>query len=67
MHDIDPPGTIICNVEQKVGDRGALARCSGNYATVIGHNPDEGVTRVKLPSGAKKVVASSARAMYVIV
>ncbi|KAJ7280985.1 translation protein SH3-like domain-containing protein [Mycena rebaudengoi] len=25
-------GTIVCNVEEKVGDRGALARTSGNYA-----------------------------------
>ena len=30
-----PEGTII-NIEEKVGDRGALARMSGNYATVIG-------------------------------
>ena len=34
-----PEGTIICNVEERSGDRGALARCSGNYATVISHNP----------------------------
>lgn len=58
-----PEGTIICNVEEKVGDRGALARASGNYATVIGHNQDEGKTRLKLPSGAKKVIPSSSRAM----
>jgi ribosomal protein L2 len=30
-----PEGTIICNVEESAGDRGALARTSGNYATVI--------------------------------
>ena len=35
--------------------------------TVIGHNPDEGKTRVKLPSGAKKVIKSSARGMIGIV
>ena len=39
-----PEGTIVCNVEEKVGDRGALARTSGNYATVIGHDLDSGVT-----------------------
>jgi large subunit ribosomal protein L8e len=62
-----PEGTIVCNVEQKMGDRGALARCSGNYVTVIGHNAEEGKTRLKLPSGAKKVVASTCRAVVGIV
>jgi large subunit ribosomal protein L8e len=62
-----PEGTVVSNVEEKVGDRGALGRTSGNYVTVIGHNPDEGKTRVKLPSGAKKVVKSSARGMIGIV
>eukprot|EP00128_Syssomonas_multiformis_P005874 Colp12_sorted_trinity150504_noHs@18445 len=57
-----PEGTIICNVEDKVGDRGALARASGNYATVISHNPDENKTRIRLPSGTKKVVSSDCRA-----
>ncbi|RZF45142.1 hypothetical protein LSTR_LSTR017363 [Laodelphax striatellus] len=51
-----PEGTIICNLEEKTGDRGKLARASGNYATVIAHNPDTKRTRVKLPSGAKKVI-----------
>src|ERR1700750_845471 len=62
-----PEGTVVTNVEEKVGDRGALGRTSGNYVTVIGHNPDEGKTRVKLPSGAKKVIKSSARGMVGIV
>ena len=62
-----PEGTVVTNVEEKVGDRGALGRTSGNYITVIGHNPDEGKTRVKLPSGAKKVIKSSARGMVGIV
>lgn len=62
-----PEGTVISNVEEKAGDRGALGRTSGNYVTVIGHNPDEGKTRVKLPSGAKKVIKSSARGMIGIV
>lgn len=65
--EVMPEGTIVCNIEEKVGDRGALARTSGNYATVIGHNTDDGTTRVKLPSGAKKVVASSCRAAIGIV
>merc|ERR1712130_113637 len=35
-----PEGTIVCNLEEKTGDRGKLARASGNYATVIAHNAD---------------------------
>jgi large subunit ribosomal protein L8e len=62
-----PEGTVVSNVEEKAGDRGALGRTSGNYVTVVGHNPDEGKTRIKLPSGAKKVVSSSARGMIGIV
>ncbi|GAB6018932.1 60S ribosomal protein L8 [Chamberlinius hualienensis] len=62
-----PEGTIVCNLEEKGGDRGALARASGNYATVISHNPETRKTRVKLPSGAKKVVPSGNRAMVGIV
>lgn len=62
-----PEGTVVTNVEEKMGDRGALGRTSGNYVTVIGHNPDAGQTRVKLPSGAKKVVKSSVRGMIGIV
>ena len=29
-----PEGTIICNLEEKCGDRGRIARASGNYAQV---------------------------------
>merc|ERR1739842_196498 len=43
-----PEGTIICNLEEKTGDRGKRAR-------------------VKLPSGAKKVIPSANRAMIGIV
>lgn len=62
-----PEGTIVCNVEEKVGDRGALARTSGNYATVIGHSPEDNKTRIRLPSGAKKTVSGNARATVGIV
>jgi len=62
-----PEGTIICNVESKVGDRGSLARCSGNYSTIISQSDDGSRTRIRLPSGAKKTVSSSARAMVGIV
>uniref|UniRef100_A0A672FBI5 Large ribosomal subunit protein uL2 n=1 Tax=Salarias fasciatus TaxID=181472 RepID=A0A672FBI5_SALFA len=62
-----PEGTIICCLEEKPGDRGKLARASGNYATVISHNPETRKSRVKLPSGAKKVIASANRAVVGVV
>merc|ERR1711860_307644 len=62
-----PEGTIISSVEEKTGDRGRLAKASGNYATVIAHNPDTKRTRVKLPSGSKRVISSANRAMVGIV
>jgi large subunit ribosomal protein L8e len=62
-----PEGTVVCNVEEKVGDRGSVARASGNYATIIGHKADEGMTRIKLPSGSKKLIASECRATVGIV
>ncbi|KAL6044942.1 60S ribosomal protein L8 [Balamuthia mandrillaris] len=62
-----PEGTYLCNVENKVGDRGTYARTSGNYATLISHNPDTGKSRIKLPSGKKKTLPSSTRAMVGIV
>jgi len=49
-----PEGTIVCNVEEKSGDRGKLARASGDYATIVAHNTDNSTTRLRLPSGAKK-------------
>lgn len=62
-----PEGTLVCNVEEKPGDRGTVARASGNYATIIAHNRDTGKTRVRLPSGNKKVLPSQSRAMVGIV
>merc|ERR1712126_317910 len=62
-----PEGTIVCNLEEKTGDRGRIARASGNYATVIAHNADTKKTRVKLPSGTKKVIPSANRATVGIV
>jgi len=62
-----PEGTIVCCLEEKAGDRGRLAKASGNYATVVSHNPETKKSRVKLPSGSKKVIPSSNRAMVGIV
>lgn len=49
------PEVVECWL-QKAGDRGAIARASGDYAIVVSHNPDAGISRIKLPSGAKKVI-----------
>ncbi|KAJ2518799.1 60S ribosomal protein L2 [Coemansia sp. RSA 1939] len=62
-----PEGTIISNIEEKPGDRGSLARTSGNYATVISHSAEDGITRIRLPSGSKKVLKSKCRATVGIV
>ncbi|KAK8810437.1 hypothetical protein WA158_007012 [Blastocystis sp. Blastoise] len=62
-----PEGTVVCNVEAKVGDRGTLARTSGNYATVIGHSDDKAQTYVRLPSGVKKTIPGDCRAMVGII
>lgn len=62
-----PEGSIVCNVEAKVGDRGVLARTSGNYATIVSHSEDGTKTRIRLPSGSKKVVPANCRAMVGLV
>ncbi|KAK1354250.1 hypothetical protein POM88_047506 [Heracleum sosnowskyi] len=47
-----PEGSVVCNVEHHVGDRGTLARASGDYAIVISHNPDNGTSRCNLQESA---------------
>jgi len=39
-----PEGTMIFNLERKPGDGGALFRAGGNYAVVVGRNPDGTIT-----------------------
>jgi len=62
-----PEGSIVCNVELKTGDRGAIARASGEYCIVISHLPEQERTRIKLPSGEKKSLSWNCRAMIGIV
>jgi len=62
-----PEGTVVSNCEERPGDRGRLARASGDYATIISHNPDTNTTRLRLPSGSKKIVQSDSRATIGIV
>lgn len=66
LHSI-PEGSLVCNVEQYMGDRGAFARTSGTYAIIVSHSEEDHKTKLKLPSGAKKTVTSSARAMLGLV
>ena len=61
--NVMPEGTIISNVEAKLGDRGSLARASGTSAIVIGHSEDGKKTRVRLPSGIRKSIVGGCRAM----
>lgn len=62
-----PEGTIISNVEGKAGDRGSFARASGTSSVVIGHSEDGTKTRVRLPSGSRKLISGSCRAMVGII
>jgi large subunit ribosomal protein L8e len=52
-----PEGTVVCNLEEKPGDRGCFSRASGTYATIIGHSEDGSKTRIRLPSGARKTLS----------
>ncbi|KAL0236906.1 hypothetical protein PCE1_000303 [Barthelona sp. PCE] len=58
-----PEGTVCCNVESKLGDRGTFARASGESCLIVSHNIDTAKTRIKLPSSKKTTVPSGCRAM----
>lgn len=62
-----PEGCIVCCVEEKPGDRGALARASGDHCIVVSHKPELGYTYVKLPSGNTKKLRSTCRGVVGIV
>jgi len=62
-----PEGTIVSNCEGKKGDRGQYARASGTSAVIIGHSDDGKKTRVRLPSGTRKTILGSCRAMVGVV
>ncbi|WP_114394419.1 50S ribosomal protein L2 [Oleisolibacter albus] len=49
-----PVGTIVHNVELKVGKGGQLARAAGSYVQLVGR--DQGYAQLKLPSGELRVV-----------
>ena len=49
-----PVGTIIHNVELKIGRGGAIARSAGTYAQIVGR--DQGYVTVRLNSGEQRLV-----------
>jgi large subunit ribosomal protein L8e len=61
-----PEGTLVCNLEERAGDKGCLVRTTGCYAIIVGHG-ENGQTRIKLPSGTRKTLGSNVRAMIGII
>jgi large subunit ribosomal protein L2 len=49
-----PVGTIVHNVELKIGKGGAIARSAGAYAQIVGR--DQGYVSVRLSSGEQRIV-----------
>ncbi|MCJ2058959.1 50S ribosomal protein L2 [Methylobacterium sp. J-048] len=49
-----PVGTIVHNVELKIGKGGAIARSAGNYAQIVGR--DQGYVTLRLNSGEQRLV-----------
>jgi large subunit ribosomal protein L2 len=49
-----PVGTIVHNVELKIGKGGAIARSAGNYAQIVGR--DQGWVTLRLNSGEQRLV-----------
>ena len=55
-----PVGTIIHNVELKIGGGGKLARAAGTYAQLVGK--DSGYAQIKLQSGELRLVRAECMA-----
>jgi large subunit ribosomal protein L2 len=49
-----PVGTIVHNVELKIGKGGAMARSAGTYAQIVGR--DQGYVSLRLNSGEQRLV-----------
>merc|ERR1719428_624951 len=69
MHDV--PDALAMrprsSLENRAGDRGLMAKASGTSCIIVGHSDDGKRTRIRLPSGARRSVASSSRAALGIV
>jgi large subunit ribosomal protein L8e len=62
-----PEGTIISMVEEKARDRGRFARAGGCSCMIVGHSDDGKKTRLRLPSGSRKTIPATCRAVIGIV
>ena len=49
-----PVGTIVHNIELKIGKGGAMARSAGAYAQIVGR--DQGYCIIRLSSGEQRLV-----------
>ncbi len=49
-----PVGTIVHNIEMKIGKGGAMARSAGAYAQIVGR--DQGYVSVRLNSGEQRLI-----------
>jgi large subunit ribosomal protein L2 len=49
-----PVGTIVHNVEMKIGKGGAIARSAGSYAQIVGR--DQGLVSLRLSSGEQRLI-----------
>src|SRR5260370_20151908 len=49
-----PVGTIVHNVEMKIGKGGAIARSAGTYAQIVGR--DQGYVSLRLNSGEQRLI-----------
>lgn len=55
-----PVGTIIHNIEMKVGKGGQIARSAGSYAQIVGK--DQGYAQLRLSSGEVRIVRAECMA-----
>ncbi len=53
-----PVGTIVHNVEMKIGKGAAMVRSAGNYAQIVGR--DRGFVILRLNSGEQRLIQASA-------
>jgi large subunit ribosomal protein L2 len=49
-----PIGTIVHNIEMKIGKGGQIARSAGGYAQIVGR--DQGYVSVRLGSGEQRLI-----------
>lgn len=62
-----PVGSLVSSLEMRAGDGGKLARGCGNSATILFQDKGNQTTLVRLPSGEKKTLPSSSRAIMGVV